>query len=145
MSAAKTWNVYDIVLDEIVFTGTRRQISDYINMPRLKTNSDRIYPGRVYQGRYMMDLATNNDLSKFHKHKKKLEPLPGWAKGSRMFYQSVMEMKSTLLMSGTFGLNYTTDGTKYIEPLKEVGLSVRVKKVKRIDGKGYFDVLEMAQ
>lgn len=145
MCAAKIWNVYEVGTDKAVFTGTRYEVAYFFGMPALATNSDRLYPGRVYQRKWTVEEVKDVLAEIRKKHMKKQEPLPEWANGDRSFYNSVLEIKSTLLMSGTCGLGYTEDGRRFIDPLKALGIDVIVTKKKRIDNKGYFDLLEMVR
>lgn len=142
----KTWKVYDIKTKEYVFTGTRQEIGIFINHPSL-LSGDRIQEGRIYEGRYTMELCGDpyEDILFNKRGYRKTEPLPSWAKGKRSWYNKIVEIRSSLLQSGTFGLGYEDDGKEYIRPLKLMGTDVKVRKIKRIDGKGYFDMLELVR
>lgn len=144
MSAPNIWAVYNTENGERVTIGTKRQVVEELDMPKLAESS--FYDGRVINRRYQLIGAGRVGHPKAVSSK--ISVLPPWANGSRKWYDKVTEVRSVLLMTRNCALGDKEIGEDYIEPLKAMGVNakVREKKGKEITGRGvvkYYDILEM--
>lgn len=145
MSVKKMWAVYDYDSGDRIAVGTKEKLAVILDMPTLPRNNA-VYDGRVIDMKYLFKQAGTTQ-------RPQIVPvttvvLPPWANGSRKWYDKVSEVRSVLLMTRNCALSDNDKGEDYIEPLRAMGVNIRVreKKGKEIDGRGkvhYYDILEV--